>query len=195
MNEKRLAAVQQKAELILIRHGTTLRSDCLNGRTDVALSATPAPVALSPSELWVSPAVRARQTAAGLFGACVAREDARLWEQDFGVWDGKPLASLPDVGDLEKRALADLAAEGGESFAAMVARVTPALVACAARACDLGGPVVIVAHAGTARAALALALGDVPGALAFEVPHLAATRLRCFPGGGLAIRAVNEVLV
>lgn len=185
--------MQQTAELILIRHGPTERSDRLNGRTDVGLLVPPQPVSMPFDELWSSPARRARETALGLFGVHAAREDARLWEQDFGVWDGMPLAELPDLGPMAKPALADFAADQGESFAAMVARVIPALQDAADRARALGGSVAVVAHAGTVRAGLAMALGDVSGALAFEVPHLAATRLRVLDSG-FAIRAVNEGL-
>ncbi len=53
----------------------------------------------------------------------------------------------------------------------MAARVAPALA-------ELEGAVAIVAHAGTIRAALALALGTVPAALAFEIAPLSLTRLR-----------------
>ena len=62
---------------------------------------------------------------------------------------------------------------GGESFADLCARIAPAL----ARLAD-GGRVTVVAHAGTVRAALALALGAVPPALAFEVAPLSATSVR-----------------
>jgi alpha-ribazole phosphatase len=62
----------------------------------------------------------------------------------------------------------------------MVARVTPALVALAGRAME-DGPVAVVAHAGTVRAGLALALETLPAALAFEVAPLSVTRLRCMP--------------
>ena len=58
---------------------------------------------------------------------------------------------------------------------------------------DGDAPVVVVAHAGTVRAALALALGDAAPALAFEVGHLRATRLRCH-ALGFAVMSVNEPL-
>ena len=41
------------------------------------------------------------------------------------------------------------------------------------------------------RAALALALGAVPPALAFEVAPLSLTQLRAAPGAGWSIGAVN----
>jgi len=121
------------------------------------------------------------------------REDARLWEQDFGVWDGRDYGDLPDLGTLGGPALAHHAPEGGESFSDMAARVAPALHD-AARAALAEGPVAVVAHAGTVRAGLALALDDVSGALAFEVGHLSATRLRCLTGGVFSVISVNGVL-
>jgi alpha-ribazole phosphatase len=49
---------------------------------------------------------------------------------------------------------------------------------------------VIVAHAGTVRAGLALALGSVPAALAFEVAPLSLTRL-CRHDGAFSVACVN----
>lgn len=180
-------------ELIIIRHGPTVGAGTLNGRTDVALAVRPAPVSLEIAALWVSPAVRARDTAAGLFPGVAQRPDDRLWEQDFGVHDGAAFGDLPDAGRLSKHELADLRSEGGESFHEMVSRARPALEEAASAARAAGRSVAIVAHAGTVRAALAMALEDAPAALTFQVSHLGATRLTCFEGG-FAITAVNERL-
>lgn len=176
----------------MIRHGATDSPGTLNGRTDVGLAARPAPVSFNPGVLWVSPARRARETAAGLFPGWEAREDARLREQDFGTWDGVAYGELPDTGDLSLDALAGLKAEGGESHAEMVARVRPALETASAQALKEGTRVTVVAHAGTVRAALALAMGSEAAALAFQIAHLGATRFRCY-SGGLAVLSVNEV--
>ena len=62
-------------------------------------------------------------------------------------------------------------------------------------AAQTSGPVAVVAHAGVVRAALALALEDVPGALAFEVDHLSMTRLRCLADGAFSVISVNGALV
>lgn len=183
----------REAELILIRHGPTLRPEALHGRTDIGLKARPAPVSLEIEGLWVSPAARARETAMGLFPGATPREDARLWEQDFGSWEGMLYSDLPDVGALPRDELAVLTGEGGESFSSMVARVRPALEEAASEAIGRGSRVAVVAHAGTVRAALTLAMGEVSAALAFQIAHLGATRFRCYPGG-LAVTAVNEVL-
>lgn len=179
------------AELILIRHGPTDAPGRLHGRSDPGLAEAPARAAFAVDAIRVSPARRARATAEALWPGTELREDARLWEQDFGDWDGLAYADLPDLGELGREALADHAPPGGESFAGMAARVATALREAGATA---EGRVAVVAHAGTVRAGLALALGDTPAALAFEVDHLSATRLRCLPGGGFSVIAVNEAL-
>ncbi len=180
-------------ELTLIRHAPALSGGRLCGRTDVAADLTDAAriaavrAALGvPTRLITSPALRCRQTAAALWPDQPGTTDAQLWEQDFGVWEGQPYADLPDLGPMTAADLAAHRPPQGESFADLCARIGPALLAIAAE-----GPAMIVAHAGTARAALALAFGSVPQALAFDIAPLSATRLVALPGGGWSIRAVN----
>ena len=181
-------------ELILIRHAPALTGGRLCGRTDVAADCSDAgrvaalrAAAGTPDRIVTSPALRCRQTAATLWPASPGpSSDAALWEQDFGAWEGMSHDALPDLGPLGPADLADHRPPGGESFADLCARVAPALI----RA-STGGRVAIVAHAGTVRAGLALALGSVPQALAFEVAPLSLTRLRALPGGGWSIGTVN----
>lgn len=184
------------AELVLIRHAPALSGGRLCGRRDVPARIEDAPglarlvdALHGVAHVVSSPALRCRQTAEALFPGRAMAEDARLWEQDFGAHEGLAPADLPDLGPLGRSDLAALAAPGGESFAAMAARVSPALQDLA-RLAETGGPVAVVAHAGTVRAGLALALGSVPDALAFEVAPLSVTRLRCF-GGEFSIVCVN----
>ncbi|MGR3513723.1 MAG: histidine phosphatase family protein [Paracoccaceae bacterium] len=176
-----------------MRHGKTVSPGTLNGRTDVALAARPAPVTLEPFAVWVSPARRARETAAGLFPKAAIKADDRLWEQDFGRFDGVAFADLPDLGALSKADLADHTPEGGESFQDMAARATPALREAADLALGAERPVVVVAHAGILRAALAMAMEAPAAALAFQIDYLGAVRLLCLDDG-FAIMAVNERL-
>lgn len=176
------------SEIILIRHAPAQTDGRLCGRTDVpawledeaALARLRGHLAGIP-HVVTSPALRCRQTAESLFPGIDILQDARLWEQDFGVEEGMALSDLPDLGPLTRDALALRKAEGGESFVDMVARVTPALQAYGAQVVT-GGPIAVVAHAGTVRAGLALALGTAPPALAFEVAPLSVTRLRYLDG-------------
>lgn len=180
-------------ELILIRHAPALRGGRLCGRTDVAADlgdlarqAAVVDKAGRPARLVVSPALRCRQTAAALWPDRTHDVDPRLWEQDFGAWDGCAYGDLPDLGALPADRLAHHQPPGGESFADVCARTGPALNDIAG-----SGPAVIVAHAGTVRAALALALGHIPAALAFDVAPLSVTRLMLLGSGQWMIGCVN----
>lgn len=179
-------------ELRLIRHAPALNGGRLCGRTDV--DADCSDLALfdrvrrrigTPARLVVSPAVRCRQTAGALWRDRPHDLDQRLWEQDFGAWEGTPYADLPDLGPLAGDALAAHRPPGGESFVDVCQRIGPAVQEMVA-----AGDVTVVAHAGTVRAALALAVGPT-AALAFEIAPLSVTRLRALPGGGWAIAEVN----
>lgn len=105
-----------------------------------------------------------------------------LWEQDFGAWE-EPGATIPDLGPLPPEALAAARPPGGESFLDMAARVQPVLE-------GARGTTAVIAHAGTVRAALALAIG--PAALSFAVAPLSLTILARTPAGW-AVEAVNRV--
>lgn len=168
-------------ELLLIRHAPVAEPGRLCGRTDppahvpgvAALRARLAGV----ERVLTSPARRCRQTADALWPGRAIPDDARLWEQDFGRFDGARLGDLPDLGPLPLAALAAWRYPDGESFLDMAARVRDVIEA------PSEGPLAIVAHAGTVRAALGLALGDVARGLAFEIAPLSLTRLRRYEGG------------
>lgn len=185
-------------ELLMIRHAPVVADGRLAGRRDVAADFSAVSLAGLTAEivgaaLVASPARRCLDTAAALCPGQTPETDPRLWEQDFGAWEGLPFADLPDLGPLTGAALAAHRPPGGESFANLCARVAPALEALAAR----GGRVAVVAHAGVVRAALARAMGDVAGngagALAFQVAPLSLTRIIAAPGGW-SIACVNRVL-
>jgi alpha-ribazole phosphatase len=181
-------------EICLIRHAPTAEPGRLAGRRDVgavlpgaaALAALRAGVGAIDA-LVTSPARRCRETAAALWPDTAPEPDPRLWEQDFGAWEGLAHHDLPDLGPMPPSALARHRPPGGESFADLCARITPALPDLAGR----GGRIAVVAHAGTVRAALAHALGTIEGALAFEVGTLSLTRLRALPGGLWSVVEVN----
>ena len=100
---------------------------------------------------------------------------------------GRPYADLPDLGPLPPVDLAHHRPPMGESFADLAARVWPALNVIAD-----GGNATIVAHAGTIRAALSLALDSLVSGLAFEIAPLSVTRIaRLTDGAGWVVRGVN----
>ena len=108
-----------------------------------------------------------------------------LLEQDFGAWQGLTHAeAAARDADAAARFWRDPAREpppGGESFQAMLTRIAAAIGRIAAR--HRSGDLVLIAHAGTIRAALAQAL-DLPAdaALRFAVDPLSLTRLDRFAG-------------
>jgi len=127
-----------------------------------------------------------------------------LGEQAFGDWQGlthDELAARRD-GAWHRFWLAPAHERppGGESFDELVARVGASIERINSAHPDRN--IVAVAHGGTIRAALAIALGIAPeGALAFQVANCALTRLQHIPGplgshsdrdeGAWAVVAVN----
>lgn len=181
--------LNQVTEFWLIRHAPAQTDGRLAGRRDVPL----VPLDLEPcaervDRVIVSPAQRCRDTAALLFPDQSPLAEDRLWEQDFGAWENTDPSTLPDLGALTPAALADHRPRDGESFRDLCDRTWPALSEAAA-----GGRVAVVAHAGTVRAALSLALGSVPAGLAFQIAPLSLTRIAASPGGW-SIEQVNGPL-
>ena len=183
-------------DLVLIRHAAADHQGRLCGRTDVGLAPDTkgplqrlAPVLTTVTDLRVSPALRCRLTADALWPGTTQAEDDRLWEQDFGDWEGLPFTDLPDLGVLSPSDLAARTPPGGESFLDLAARVTPALKE-AARAAREQGPVVVVAHAGVVRAGISMALAHATAGLSFEIAPLSITRIGCLETG-FSVRAAN----
>lgn len=183
-------------ELILIRHAPACDGGCLAGRRDVSARIPPDRVLadlrlrIGAARLVASPALRCLQTAAALWPDQTPAQDARLWEQDFGSWEGVAYGDLPDLGPLAASELARYRPPQGESFVDLCARVQPALTDLAGQ----GGRIAVVAHAGVVRSGLAHALGSIPAALAFQVAPLSITRL-VVPSGaaGWSVACVNSV--
>lgn len=181
-------------ELVLIRHAPALTGGLVTGRRDVAADLPPA-AAMAEAALRIgpvarvisSPAQRCVQTAHALWPARIPVTDATLWEQDFGAWEGQPPSVMPDLGPQPREALAEMSPPGGESFADLCVRTWPALDRIAAAE----GRSAVLCHAGTIRAALALALDDIGAALAFEIAPLSVTRLARVGDAGWAVRCVN----
>ena len=126
-------------------------------------------------------------------------EDRRLGEQDFGDWVGLTYEEVrARYGDAYERlwlAPASETAPNGESFVEVAARVGACILELSDR--FAGQDIVCVAHGGSIRAALALALDVEPGnALGFSTDNLSTTlidRLHPEPGfsGGWRIRGTN----
>jgi probable phosphoglycerate mutase len=158
--------------IIFVRHGETElnRDGLLQGRIDAPLTerglaqAATLADALAGSgavRIVASPLVRAQQTAQAIADrtTLVVETDAALTEIDYGDWDGQPLARVmadaPDVW----RTDANFAPPGGESLAAVAARLEGFLAAHGAE----GAPVTIaVSHVTPIKAAVTGALGADP---------------------------------
>lgn len=148
---------------------------------------------------WViSSLSRTRLTAEAIFEAgypaTALLEEAGLVEQSLGAWQGIRHEELvhrlkhpahpfwPHAGEEQP--------PGGESFAQVVARVGPVLERYAAS--HLGQDVVMVAHGGSIRAAIAHAMKlTAHQALSFSVRNLGLTRL-VKQGADWQVSAVNE---
>lgn len=141
--------------------------------------------------------LRCLQTSQALTAAGLALPPAQiepdLVEQDFGHWQGLTWDELSDAKDPDLAAFwqapATTAPPGGESFAQMIERVKQAVARLGAQ--HGGRDIIAVTHAGTIRAALAMALDLSPdAALRFAVAPLSLTRLDDL-GGAWRVESVN----
>ncbi len=192
------AAPQPSREIILLRHAPALTQGRVTGRRDVAiadidedkirkLASKIAPI----DHLVTSPARRCVETAQRLIKHMEPHCEAGLWEQDFGEWEGLLSAQVPDIGTLSADALARYCPPGGESFAEVCVRVRSVIQALAS---GKARRIAVIAHAGSIRAALAVALGVDPGvALKFEVAPLSRTKIRAMADGTFAIAYINRI--
>jgi alpha-ribazole phosphatase len=149
-----------------LRHGETEAGDALLGRTDPALSAAGRETVLRQfaGRRWPvivsSPLHRARETAeiaARESGATIEIDPA--WREiDFGDWDGRSrqdLAGDARVAEFYANAEAN-PPPNGEAMDQVRIRITHALERLALHTVD---PVLVVAHGGSLRMALAVLLG------------------------------------
>lgn len=141
-------------------------------------------------EVLVSPALRARETAAAA-GLTGAREVAALAECDFGRWAGRALADVDrEEPDAVRAWMSEpgAAPHGGESLIALMARVGGWL----ADQARLEGSAIAVTHAGVIRAAVAHALGAPPSACwRIEVAPASVSEL-CAHDGNWTVARLNE---
>ncbi len=104
----------------------------------------------TPDRVIASPLRRAQDTARAF--DLPVETDERWIEVDYGEYDGLPMASVPASLWSSWRRDLSFVPPGGESLAAVGARVRAALV-------DLSGFVVVVSHVSPIKAAVAWALG------------------------------------
>jgi alpha-ribazole phosphatase len=175
-----------------IRHAPVPDGGCIYGQRDLDCDCTDAGVfaALAremPREaVWVTSQLkRAIQTAAAI-RAAMQFSDAQaplavpaLAEQDLGAWQGLNRQAFL-ASRVPRRpfwfAAANERAPGGESFDDLVARVHAAIGELTGQ--FAGRTIVAVAHGGTIKAALALALRlDPEAALAFGIDNCSITRI------------------
>jgi len=152
----------------------------------------------SPARWFVTNLSRTRATAAAIFAAGYPEQpleaEPDFAEQHLGEWQGIPHEALPALLSHPPHPFwphgGEEAPPGGESFRDLRARVAAALERMAALL--EGQDVVIVAHGGSIRAALAHALDLTPHqALHFSIRNLSLTRLEKH-GPDWRVAAVNE---
>lgn len=151
-----------------------------------------------PARWLVTPLSRTRATAAAIFAAgypeAPLETHPELIEQDLGEWQGLPHEVFAERLRHKPHPFWSIGVDerppGGESFSDVIARVGPAVDRLVAA--HAGGDVVIVAHGGSIRAAIAHAMG-VGGepVLAFSIKNLSLSRIEKV-GPDWRVAAVNE---
>jgi broad specificity phosphatase PhoE/ribonuclease HI len=194
--------------LLLLRHAQTALSverrfsgvgdPPLTAYGEAQAAALAARVAAMPgpfAAVWSSPLRRALRTASLVAAALglEVRVDERLRETDFGDWEGLTFAEIqardPDaltawLGDQ------DVAAPGGESFAATTRRVRQARDALVAE--HPGANVVVVSHVTPVKVLLRLAL-DAPNVLyRLHLDLASISQAEWYPDGNAVVRRVND---
>lgn len=187
-----------------VRHAPVPHGGRIYGQSDLSCDCADRAVfaglagQLPQGAVWVTSTLRrTHETAAAIVQAGLPGPDpipgpgtialADLAEQNFGQWQGLTYEELRHsrAGDFHRfwHAPAHLAAPGGESFVAMMERVSRAIHHLVAE--QVGRDIIAVAHGGTIRAALALALGLEPeAALAFTIENCSITRIDRVDGPG-----------
>ena len=159
--------------LLLVRHGETAPNveGRLLGRMDPPLTARGEEQAralaagLPPPDVVVASPLQRALATADVFGVAV-RTDERWTELDYGEFDGRRLADVPDATWARWRKDPAFAPPGGESLSALGDRVRAACVELIPIATS--SVVLVVAHVSPIKAALAWAL-DVPVDIAWRM--------------------------
>lgn len=192
-----------------VRHAPVVDAHLLrlSGQADVAADVSDAGAfaALAPhlpkGAVWLTtPLKRTQQTAAALWDAGAERVEPLVEpafaEQAFGDWTGYTWDALGEhpaaKAFWDDPATVRPPGDGGESFSDVCARVAPAIDALNQQYADRD--IVCVAHAGSIRAALALALGLSPAqALAIDVKNLGLTRLDVLSEDNWRVVGLNQI--
>ena len=177
---------------------TDVPGDTSDDAPFVALAAV-----LPKDAVWVTSNLRrthdtAQAVARAGLGVSPPMIEPAFAEQHFGTWQGQNRKQvIAEHSEWHRFWLAPprKAAPGGESFHDLVERVIPAIERLSVA--HRGRDIVSVAHGGTIRAALGLALGlDPAGSLAFVIDNLSVTRLdHIHNGDGQAAWRVTSVNV
>jgi alpha-ribazole phosphatase len=194
-----------------IRHAPVrVDKGCIYGQTDLPCDCSDTAVfaglaAHLPREaIWLtSNLIRTHQTAAAIWAARGDGpqdfvQDKDLAEQHLGDWQGLDRQSFlkgrKQEPDSYWYAAADERAPNGESFVDLFTRVDAAVKR--ANEAYKGRDIIAVAHGGTIRAAIAIALGLPPrGGLAFTIDNCSVTRLdhyRDSTAAGWRVVSVNH---
>ena len=185
--------------IVLVRHGQTVpnRDGRLLGRSDPALTelgraqaeaAAGVVAALAPTIIVSSPLRRASDTA-GVIARRSGLEvelDERLVEVDYGEWEGMPLGDIPEDVSRRWRSDPEMAPPGGESLAAVAARVAEWCEE--RRAPAVEQTIVAVTHVSPLKAVVAWGLGVGPEvAWRLWVAPASITRLGVRSSGGILL--------
>ena len=182
-----------------VRHAPVAHGGRIYGQTDLSCDCSETALftglaeKLPRSAKWVTSNLRrTHETAAAIMRAGLPGPDAvmmpELAEQDFGEWQGLTYEELEEsrAGDFHRfwHAPAHETPPGGESFIAVIERVSRAIHRLVET--YTGRDIIAVAHGGTIRAALALALDlDPEAALAFTIENCSITRIDRIDGPGM----------
>ncbi len=188
-----------------IRHAPVAHGGRIYGQLDLSCDCSEASAFTALAEqlprdaIWVTSNLRrTHETAAAIIRAGLPGPEripgpqaialADLAEQNFGEWHGLAYDELHQsrAGDFHRfwHAPAHEAAPGGESFLAVIERVSRAIRRLVET--HAGRDIIGVAHGGTIRAALALALGlDPEASLAIMIENCSITRIDHIDGPGM----------
>jgi alpha-ribazole phosphatase len=188
-----------------VRHAAVAHGGRIYGQTDLSCDCSETALftglaeKLPHSAIWATSDLRrTHETAAAIVRAGLPGPQPipgpeavmipELAEQDFGEWQGLTYEELQEsrAGDFHRfwHAPAHETPPGGESFVAVTERVSGAIRRLVET--HSGRNIIAVAHGGTIRAALALALDlDPEAALAFTIENCSLTRIDRINGPGM----------